>query len=1109
MEKISKSKSSISFLITFISIILYTLPLHSQQHIYDYIRLNAFNQKHYTIETKHFRLHYSEGLKHVAEEIGDILERLYDIYRNRYDLTLPTKTEVLVTDDDESGGWALTIKNTINIWSNDFDWNLRGNTNWLENVVAHEYAHIVSIWSSFKMPAWMPYVQFGYFTHPNTKKRIEAFHLFPSEILPPWFFEGIAQYESTVNKGDRWDTHRDMILRTLTLSDKLLSWNHMSVFAGKGDDYEKTYNHGFSLVRYIADTYGYEKVVSMLRESSKLGRLNFDRAIEATLGISGRDLYGEWSTALKKQYTKQIDSIGEQVYGRKINKEGYDNYWPRFSPDNGKIYFLSNGTHDYSLRSLYSYSLSDTVAEKKRIRIEIPEVRGFYDIHAPSRRIVYSSRQSKKSNLPPRLGGRRVRDIFIDTLPSPEKKKRLFSKKTKRQITEKQHFFHAVFSPSGGRLACTKREIDKFYLLLADTSGKILKTLYPSKKHPALAIKSIYSIDWSPNGKRIAVSYMDRDDRKIGIFNTSTGDFLTLCNTVGDERDPRFGPDGKEVYFSSDRTGIFNIYRYNFENGILQRITNVSGGAFTPDVSSDEKKLIYANYDANGYGIYLIDSIKVIEEIQVDSNDALAKRSGIPPKKLSTMFSVPKKYLKMPRQFIFIPSFFSEQIISQDDDAFEGVTHFKLGGVINLVDPIYWAEKGSNIGAFFLVSPDRFLFDRQEIINRKATYDLGIFGYTRALPVDLQIFYIQRSIAGKDVFSHDYFGEDTLETLDYNLNPSFVDLVVSHWVNNFFSLNLLASYNQFKVWVQTSLPGDIKYFDYVPTKGTRLGAYIAMAQIMPDSKMNISPKVFAFKMKYEYWNQLMQNEVNSFTFSGGTIEENYVAPYKYHQFSSSFKLGKAIPWFRKHDIYTELDFSAVKLTSSSEKELQKDVDDGFIPSVDIPSYMQPAAWIPGYSFYYKDTLENVTHEKGSSLPPDTNRIYMDTALISGSGILSGNISYRFPLYPGLIDKKLGFIYLSRLYGALNFGGAAAVNKLSYFKDLHWQDILFYRGVELRLEAITFNTFPLAISARWDYGIDRKAPIGGHKFTLYMGFNFDNWDIIVEPDGQRFFPRYSF
>jgi len=84
-----------------------------------------------------------------------------------------------------------------------------------------------------------------------------------------------------------------MILRTLTLSNKLNSWDHMQVMTGKEDDYEKTYDHGFSLVAYIANHYGYNKIVSLLRENAIVYRLGFDASVKAVLGISARTLYGQ------------------------------------------------------------------------------------------------------------------------------------------------------------------------------------------------------------------------------------------------------------------------------------------------------------------------------------------------------------------------------------------------------------------------------------------------------------------------------------------------------------------------------------------------------------------------------------------------------------------------------------------------------------------------------------------------------------------------------------------------------------------------------------------------------------------------------------------------
>ncbi|MBD3321572.1 MAG: hypothetical protein GF350_10810, partial [Chitinivibrionales bacterium] len=579
---------------------------------------NAFRMPIYTIESNHFIIHYTEELKPVAQRTANILEELYSIYRDTYDLTLPEKTDVLIANDVGGNGWAMDIANTFLLSPNAFDFNLRGTHNWLRDVITHEYAHIVSITASHKMSSVIPYFQFGLFSHPNESERVEGLHIYPLEILPPWFFEGIAQYESSRFGSDRWDSHRDMIVRTLTLSGMLLPYDHMYVFAGRGDDYEKTYNHGFSLVKYIAETRGYDKIVSILRESSRFGRVNFDRSIKKVLGISARDLYDEWKQSLEKKYTKQIESIGKQVFGEKINTKGYDNYWPRFSPDESKIYFISNNDYEYSLRSLYSYTLADTVEEDKRIKREMGSVKSFYSICDTNGLIAFSSVKSRKSTLPMNRGASRVPDIFIDTLPPEEKKFGLFHK-TERQITEKQGMMAATFSPQGDMLAYVRYNNEKNCLCIGDTTGKNITYIYPDPGRPELKIQKIFSLDWSPDGHSIAVSYIDDTDRKIGIYDTASHEFNVVCDTRHDERDPRFSHDGKTLYFSSDRTGIYNIYRYTFETQSLQRITNVSGGAFAPDISQDETKLVYANYDKDGYGIYLIDSIEIVEKLSPDS----------------------------------------------------------------------------------------------------------------------------------------------------------------------------------------------------------------------------------------------------------------------------------------------------------------------------------------------------------------------------------------------------------------------------------------------------------------------------------------------------------
>ena len=55
--------------------------------------------------------------------------------------------------------------------------------------------------------------------------------------------------------------------------------------------------------------------------------------------------------------------------------------------------------------------------------------------------------------------------------------------------------------------------------------------------------------------------------------------------------------------FSSDQSGIFNIYRYRLENGEVEQLTNVIGGAFVPTVAADES-VVYSGYRSNDYSLY-------------------------------------------------------------------------------------------------------------------------------------------------------------------------------------------------------------------------------------------------------------------------------------------------------------------------------------------------------------------------------------------------------------------------------------------------------------------------------------------------------------------------
>ena len=1035
---------------------------------------NGYSMQRFTAETPHFTIYYHRGIEHLVKPVGDKLEQLYVIYKKIYNIHLPNKTQILLQDGDESNGLTFANLNFIILWTHDFDFDLRGSHAWFDDVITHEFAHQCSIPLALKFPWWMYGVQFGYFTHPNEPVQLDFFQMWPPDILPPWFAEGIAQYSSSKYGADRWDSHREMLLRSLTLSHHLITWDHMQTFAGKGDDFEKAYNQGFSMVSYIADKYGYDKIVAMARTSSSLAYFNFDDVIKAVIGIPARQLYAEWKSNLEKRYGLQKERLGTLVPGRKINKLGYENYWPRFSPDGKKVYFLSNGGADYGHKILYSYKLDKSLKETRKIKPEM-NVNSFYDIHAPSGRIAFCSPKSEKSELPPDRGGYRTIDLFTDVLPPEKEHFRLFPKKTERQVTAQKGIFSAAFSPSGDRLVAAKRDYDRFFLAITDTSGKTFRIIYPNRDSSTRNVYFIYSVAWSPDGKTIAYSYFDKDYRKIGLYDTVSHETKQLLNLPCDIRDPYFSSDGKYLYFSSDKTGIFNIYRYGFKTGTVSRVTNVLGSAFAPAVSPDGKSLVYAGYDSAGYGIYFLDSISSLADTVVDSS--LIARPPLPRLAGEDLLApTHRPYSKLPQQFLMTPTALIEQLNTKANNVYSGASAFKIGATFNLMDPYSWLGMGTELDGLFLFVPYKNLINLDEgIIDIQQSFDVWLHASTQILPVTLSFDYSLLGIAGVD---SSYY-EANLDTVTYNIRLQNLDFLVSHYLEGSgggmdagedqLAVHLLAGLNRYDVLENISGPNGTGggYFGYNLGKEYRIGAMITAMEQAKDSRSSISPRGYAAKLQYSYWQLFSTNQDNPLsTNSNGELEENQYG-FQYHEVIAHIKYGTAAPLFG--DLHFDLRGDAIDVVHRDTSA--------------FPSFYLPVAWVPGYTFYYQKN--------------DT----VDTVLVTGPIVVNGAVSYRFPLSPPLIDKKLWIFYFEKLYGCLNFSGGAGATSVSQLLDLsHW---VFSYGTELRLQATMFSGIPLAVSLRWDRGftktIDDPQQNGGDRYSLSVGFDFDDWGNVMLPD----------
>ena len=123
------------------------------------------------------------------------------------------KTHIIIRDtDDFSNGSAYFFDNKIEIWANPLDFDLRGSHRWIQNVITHEFVHIIQLGASLKYNRHFPafYIQgMGY----EKEKREDVLYGYPNSIVsyaipsvsvPPWFAEGVAQnmYQDAQKMGD-------------------------------------------------------------------------------------------------------------------------------------------------------------------------------------------------------------------------------------------------------------------------------------------------------------------------------------------------------------------------------------------------------------------------------------------------------------------------------------------------------------------------------------------------------------------------------------------------------------------------------------------------------------------------------------------------------------------------------------------------------------------------------------------------------------------------------------------------------------------------------------------------------------------------------------------
>ena len=569
----------------------------------------------YTIETDHFLVHFHQdstgaGSGRTAQVVARIAEEIYGPITGLYEYEPDTKVSFILKDyEDYSNGAAYFFDNMIEIWAPALDTPFRGDHAWLRNVISHEFLHMIQVQKTMKANRRLPFLYLQYLDYENVR-RPDVLYGYPNVIAtypipilnnPAWLAEGTAQYQRTGMDYDRWDSHRDMLLRTQVLAGKELSLEDMGGFYSHNSlGRESVYNHGFAFTQYIAATRGEDALRAVSAALARWPNWTFERAAKDALGIDGQALYEEWMSVLRAEYAAHTAAIRSAlVEGETVSDAGFLNGYPRLSPDGTKLAWVSNAGQDFSAQSIW---VQPTTAGGQAMRFDLPAQSG-----AVSDGYTCS------------LGHRLTRSGGGAISWRPDGKAILFARATddseghlvsdlwevdvetgkKTRITRAERANDPAWSPDGRSIVFVAQGDGTTNLRLFVPSAGSSSRLTTFAEG-----QQVTDPRFSPDGAWIWFSLTEKRGRDVYRVRPDGSGLEAVIATAHDERMPTTDPSGRTLWFSSDADGIYNLYRLDLDRpgAEPERVTNMLGGAFAPEPTPDGG-VYFARYEAAGYRI--------------------------------------------------------------------------------------------------------------------------------------------------------------------------------------------------------------------------------------------------------------------------------------------------------------------------------------------------------------------------------------------------------------------------------------------------------------------------------------------------------------------------
>ena len=492
------------------------------------------------VEAPHFRVIFHQGGERLAQRTAQLAEAVYDSVTTDLGQTPGARTPIILASyADDARYFAVREEKRIFLSAPALNEARVYGDDYLRALIAHEFTHIVTYWAT---RGWL----------------WDEGEWAGAGLMPAWFVEGVAQAEAyTFNLYGGF-----LILRAAALEDAYTPLAKIDVDAPT-DQVDKwlTYAQGYSLVSYIADTYGKEAIATILDNFAKY-RV-FEYALQRSLGVSEQQLYRAWDGKTREHYRPLAEGKSDPQPAVAFPLEAVLS--ARFSPDNRRIALLA--VKDWELADPYPvlYVADRDGSSLRPLATNVGIFASAKFAWFPDSQHLYFTGKRILPNGTVRSG---IYSVNVETGHA-------------RLLTPDLRAADPDLSPDGTKLAFVVYQEEATLVATANADGSAVNTITPADG-PYHA----FSPSWSPDGQWIVFNCVWPERSAIALIRPDGSDFHTLTCGKAFDIEPRFSPDGSRIAYVSYAGGTPNVWIATADGSRRWRVTDLAAAsAFYPSWS--------------------------------------------------------------------------------------------------------------------------------------------------------------------------------------------------------------------------------------------------------------------------------------------------------------------------------------------------------------------------------------------------------------------------------------------------------------------------------------------------------------------------------------------